>query len=369
METMNHILPYGLILLTLSTAAFGKSSYAQQSGALESIAEEHHAIWNGVAVTPSGRIFVNYPALSPRPIPAVAEVGTDGIARPYPGGAWNRWAPGKAVEHAFVGTNAVRIGPEGDLWVVDTGSPSFGAEILPHAPKVVRIDLLRNAVTKIYPLGPTIAFRKSYIDDIRFHGHLAYLTDAGVPGIIVLDLKTGSARRVLNNDKSTTGTRPIVVDEETVHGPDGQPLILHTDQMEVSPDGRWFYFQPLAGPMHRLDTRWLDDPTIDSATLSKHVEFWYETHALGGTAIDAAGNLYLEDLSNDSVLKLTSNREVSTILQDHRLHWVDAPWIQDGWLYLPQAQLDRAPQFHNGQSQIDWPLHIYRFRLRDAPSQ
>jgi hypothetical protein len=73
--------------------------------------------------------------------------------------------------------------------------------------------------------------------DIRFHGHLAYLTDAGVPGVIVLDLVTGKARRVLDHDKSTTGTRSIVVDSEVVRGPESKPILLNTDQMEVSPDG------------------------------------------------------------------------------------------------------------------------------------
>lgn len=96
------------------------------------------------------------------------------------------------METAFVGTNSIRIGPEGDLWVVGTGTPSFGAETLPGAPKIVRIDLERNAVVRIYPLAPDAALRKSYVDDIRFHGRLAYLTDAGVPGIIVLDLVTGN---------------------------------------------------------------------------------------------------------------------------------------------------------------------------------
>ena len=153
---------------------------------LEVIAQSDHTIWNGVTVSADGRIFLNFPPLSPRPLESVGEIGSDGKSRPYPGGEWNTWEVGKPVEHAFVGTNAVRIGPEGDLWVVDTGTPSFGAETLPNAPKVVRIDLHRNAVTHVYPLGPEVALRHSYVDDIRFHGHLAYLTDAGVPGIIVL---------------------------------------------------------------------------------------------------------------------------------------------------------------------------------------
>jgi hypothetical protein len=131
-------------------------------------------------------------------------------------------------------TIPVRIGPDGALWVVDTGTPSFGAENLPDAPKIVRIDLHQNSVTRIYSLGPEAALPKSHVDDIRFNGNLAYLSDGGVPGIMVLDLNTGKTRRVLDHDRSTTATRPIVVHGEIVRGPDDKPLLINTDQMDIS---------------------------------------------------------------------------------------------------------------------------------------
>ena len=56
------------------------------------------------------------------------------------------------------------------------------------------------------------------------------------------------------------------------------------------------------------------------------------TSGLGGTAMDATGNIYLEDLKNDSILKLSPERQITTVIQDHRLHWVDAPWIFNGFL-------------------------------------
>jgi len=301
--------------------------------------------------------------ITPRPHASVAEVNQAGVANPFPAGEWNAWHPGKPVETAFVGTNAVRFGPEGDLWVVDTGSPSFGAEVLPHAAKIVQINLNNDNVRRIYPLDANVVLPKSYVDDIRFHGGKAYLTDAGVPGIIVLDLATGRARRVLDHDKSTTGSSTISVDGVMMRGPDGQPLIIHADQLEVSPDGRWLYFQPLAGPLYRVETKLLDDPSVPAAGLSRSVELWYQTNALGGTAMDSMGNLYLEDLANDSILKLSPDRKLTTVIQDHRLHWADAPWLQDGYLYLPVAQIDRASQFNGGVSKIAWPLRIYRLQL------
>ncbi len=36
----------------------------------------------------------------------------------------------------------------------------------------------------------------SFVDDVRFRGGTAYLTDAGAPALIVLDPHTGKGRRV-----------------------------------------------------------------------------------------------------------------------------------------------------------------------------
>ena len=359
---MSIIRSVSLALLMAAAAASGRAGVAQAAGTLEVVAQSDDAVWNGVTVSADGRVFVNFPRLAEGSSQSVGEIGADGRSHAYPGGVWNEWKPGKPAEAAFVGTNAVRIGPEGDLWVVDTGTPGFGAQTIAGGPKIVRIDLKRNTVSRVYPLDANAALAKSYVDDIRFNGHLAYLTDAGVPGLIVLDLDTGKARRVLDHDRSTTASRPIMVDGEMLHGPDSNDVMVHADRMEVSPDGQWLYFQALAGPMYRIETQWLDDPSAEPAKVSQHAKFWFDTPPLGGTAIDEYGNLYLEDLANDSVLMLTPDRQLTTVIRDHRLHWVDAPWLEHGYLYLPEAQFDRIAPFRRGHAQIQWPLHLYRLK-------
>src|SRR6266536_1712548 len=42
---------------------------------------------------------------------------------------------------------------------------------------------------------------------------------------------------------------------QLMHGPDGKPVYIHADQLEVSPDGRWLYYQPCSGPLYRIETR------------------------------------------------------------------------------------------------------------------
>ena len=259
------------------------------------------------------------------------------------------------------------MGPRGSLWIVDVGVPGIGDSKVPHGPKIVEVDLATNAVARIYELdGATEA--KSFIDDIRFHGQFAYITDAGSPGIIILDLDSGGTRRVLDGDPSVTAQRPLTADDHVLRGPDGKPVKVHADQLEVSPDGKFFYYQPASGPMSRIATRYLDDPKLPTAQLAKHVTTFAKTHSTGGTAIDAAGAIYCSDVDKHRVMRIDPDGNLSVLIEDPRLLWVDAMWIDDqGFLYMPAAQLDRMAPFNNGVSKVAFPVSVYKMRIGDGP--
>ena len=211
--------------------------------------------------------------------------------------------------------NALRIGPEGDLWIVDVGAPGFGNPKLPRGPKLVCVNITTNSVRRSYSLDATTN-QKGFIDDVRFHGRHAYLTDAGSPGLIVLDLDSGASRRVLDGHPSMTARRPITAERQTLRGPDGKPIFIHADQLEVSPDGRWFYYQPCCGPLYRIETRWLNDASMTDAERARHIEKFADTPSTGGTAIDAAGNIYLSDIDRQRILRIAPDGRMSTLVED-----------------------------------------------------
>jgi hypothetical protein len=328
--------------------------------------ETNDMIWNAVAVDGS-RIFVAGPRWTGINGPAVAVIENGKYLRPYPNASWNDWKPTGDASQAFVNVNALHQDGQGGLWVIDTGAPTFGGDPLPNGAKAVRISLSTNQVDKIYPFGPLTALAGSYVDDIRFHGDHAYLTDAGRPGIIVLDLNTGGTRRVLEGHPSTTASddRPIVLDDEIVRAPDGAPLKVHSDPLEISPDGRYLYFGTLHGPWSRIETRLLDDPSLPPDKLASHVEPWADLPPVGGAAMDRDGALYFTDLAANALRRRAPDGTVSTVVQDERLHWVDAPAIHSGWIWLPVPQMDRVPLFHGGVSKIVWPIRLFRYRLSD----
>ncbi|WBB66865.1 L-dopachrome tautomerase-related protein [Micromonospora sp. WMMD812] len=316
--------------------------------------------------TVGGRIFVSFPGAD-GPGVQVAEALPDGRRVPWPDASWNAVRDDHFPEGAYVHVNGLRTGPDGQLWIVDSGAPGLGQPQVPGGARLIVVAPGSGEVTRILDLGEAVR-ETSYVDDVRFNGGTAYLTDAGAAGLIVLDLATGRARRVLDGHPSTVG-RPLVADGQVLCGPDGAEVVLHVDQLEVSPDGRYLYYQPASGGLSRIETRWLDDPTVASDTVAEHIERWLETPTTGGTAIDAAGTIYLSDAERRRVRTISPQGEVATLVADPRLIWVDAMWIDAGGdLWLPAAQLHRTPGLSGGAQRVDYPVWIYRMHIGVGPA-
>lgn len=324
-------------------------------------------IWNGVAVSDNDRVFVLFPHNEGHPGTRIGEL-KNGRVTPYPSRAWNAWTKeGDPAQTAFVRANSLRFGPDGLLWVVDTGTPKSGAPPIENGPKLLAFNIANNQLVKAIPLGKYVK-HQSFVDDLRFHGDLIYVTDAGAPGLILLNQKTGVGRRVLDGDTSTTARRPLYGEGKKMVKPDGSNVALHADQMEVSPDGKQYYFQTAAGPMYRIETKYLDDPSLSSADLARRVTYFFNSPTCGGTAIDAAGNLYVTDTNEKRILKVTPDAKSSVLVQDPRLIWADALWIDHaGNLWIPVPQLNRTAGFQRGVATVAFPVKLFKMPIGAQP--
>ncbi|MEU8015562.1 L-dopachrome tautomerase-related protein [Micromonospora parva] len=310
-----------------------------------------------------GRVFLSYP-LADRPGVQVVEALPDGRRDPYPDAGWNR--ADQPPDEAFVHVNGLRAGPDGRLWIVDSGTPQVGGAQVPGGARLIAVNLDGDHVERVHHLDEA-ARPDSYVDDVRFNGRMAYLSDAGAPGLIVLDLDSGRSRRVLDGHPSTAGG-PVIADGRKLRDPDGAEVHLHVDQLEVSPDGRWLYYQPASGGMSRIATRWLDDPSVSADEMARRVERWCDTPSTGGTAIDATGTIYLSDLERRRVLVLAPDRSVRTLVADPRLAWVDAMWLDaEARLWMPAAQLHLTAGLNGGHAAVDYPVHIFRMPVDAGP--
>jgi hypothetical protein len=80
-------------------------------------------------------------------------------------------------------------------------------------------------------------------------------------------------------------------------------------------------------------------------------------------------SIYFTELAMNSLKRRASDGTVETVVQDPCLHWVDAPAIIDGWIWLPVLQLDRTPPFNAGVSEVAWPVRLYRRLVHEIATE
>ncbi|MCE4547336.1 MULTISPECIES: SMP-30/gluconolactonase/LRE family protein [unclassified Caballeronia] len=342
-----------MTLLANASFAQERSSASPDTARLQQVASFEHQV-TGVTVSKDGRIFVNFPRWTEDAPISVAEVTRDGQIKPYPDEEWNSWRNDKknqmsAGDH-FVCVQSVVTDAHGGLWVVDPAAPAT-ASIVAGGPKLVRIDLNANKVAQVIRFDETVAPQGSYLNDVRFSpdGRHAYLTDAGAKGaLVVVDLRTGKARRVLNGHPSTQPEKDVVVktDGHELRRPDGRGVEFAADSLALSPDGRTLYWKALTGrTLYRIATSALQNPRLSAKDLVARVERVAETEPTDGVWIDERGRLYVSAIEQDAV-KVRDGDRVTTLVQDKRLRWPDTfSEGPDGTIYVTSSRIQDMSWF------------------------
>ncbi|KAJ5893680.1 hypothetical protein N7495_005371 [Penicillium taxi] len=332
----------------------------------------------GPSTTPDGRVFFVLPHADGSDGPKIVEVfgGKDNNTfKAFPNEEWNSWnaSTDSAADAGvkFVRTNSQRVGPDGLLYVVDSGYPDQWL----NSSKLVAFNLTTNAVQRIYYTGESTG-TEGLLNDVRIYGKYAYITEYSIGSIIIIDLETGKQRLLLKRHRSTVANLPNSGDGKfLVSVTTGKPQYIHADDVEISPDGKYFYYQPGSGYMWRIETQYLNDALYNDTTfenLGNYTEPFSLTPATGGTAIDADGNIYYSDVDRQEIRRLSPNQTTTLVTRDDRLKWVDALWIDNYQnLWLSVSQLNKGVRFvqpDNKSNTIVKPLYVYTINIGVGPS-
>ncbi|WP_158826786.1 SMP-30/gluconolactonase/LRE family protein [Mucilaginibacter lacusdianchii] len=321
----------------------------------------------GVAISAEGRLFTNYPLWSDVYKYALVEVMPDGSVTPYPNEVMNSWKDGESGMDKWVCVQAVYIDSQNTMWVVDPAAP-FMEKVYQNKHKLVKINLATNTVERVYPFEG-ITSEKSYINDVRVdtEKQIAYLTNSNEGGITVLDLETGKGRELLKNHYSvkTDPSFTFMIDGHELMKK-GEPAKMQSDGIALSPDGEWLYYKPLTdNKLYRIKTEHLRNEDLSDEELESKVEDLGSFATTDGMAFDTQGNLYLGDLQNYALLKITPDLQMSTFLKDEQLIWPDSYSLsKDGkYLYVSTSQIQKQPDYNNGENKRTSPHKIFKVKL------
>ena len=354
---------------SIVVAALGSPALAQTSapvdGALQPVAEFPHQV-TGVTVSKDGRIFVNFPRWTEDAPVSVAEVMKDGSIIPYPNEEWNAWRNARKDEMSardhWICVQSVVADGRGNVWVLDPAAPAQ-AQLVPTGPKLVRIDLASNRVAQTIAFDEMAAPQGSYLNDVRFSpdGRYAYITDSGAKGaLVVVDLVSGTSRRVLDGHPSTQPEKGLVVkaDGQELRRPDGRGVEFAADGIALSPDGRHLYWQAIKGKsLYRIATSVLvEKGFLGGQDVGQQVEEFGKNGVADGLLIGReSGRMYVSAPEEDAVkvrdLSAGPKSEPAILVQDKRLRWPDTfAEGPDGSIYVTTSRIQDSAFFKPGAS-------------------
>ncbi|WP_062216679.1 SMP-30/gluconolactonase/LRE family protein [Aureimonas sp. D3] len=361
-------------LLTVSPAAFAQvPSPAQAAPKLEKLADFPHQV-TGVTVAEDGRVFVNFPRWTEDSPVSVAELTKAGTLKPYPSDEWNAWRNARkdemdASQH-WVCVQSVVADGRGHVWVLDAAAPAQSL-LVPKGAKLVRIDLATNEIGQTIAFDETAAPQGSYLNDVRFSpdGRHAFITDSGAKGaLLVVDLESGKAQRVLDGHPSTQVEKGVEVkaDGQVLRRPDGRGVEFAADGIALSKDGQYLYWQAIKGKtLYRVATETLVGSGLKGDDVSSAVEPFGENGVADGLLIGReSGAMYVTAPEEDAVkrrdLSAGPSGKPEILVKDERLRWPDTfSEAPDGSVYVTTSRIQDSA-FFKPDAPASLPTQLWR---------
>lgn len=319
----------------------------------------------GVAKEQLGYMWVNYPRWSDTYRYGVVRVTGTNSREPYPDSIINKWQPGQPGINKWVCVQSVYVDDSSRLWVLDPAAPKL-KKITGGGAKLVHMNKNTGFPIRTYSFNGVIP-DTAYMNDVRIdvQRNVAYLTESKAGGLVVLDLNSGKARRVLSNHysvKSDTTFRFVIDGQELMK--EGKPVKINSDGIALTPDGAWLYYKPLTdNKLYRISTEDLHNASLSDTALASRVQDLGRFTTTDGMIFDKDGNLYLGDLQNYSIVRIDKNHKMTTLVKDQRLLWPDSYAVADGYLYISCSQIHKQPEYNNGVNKRTSPYTVYRVKL------
>ena len=305
-----------------------------------------------VAVSSTGQVFMSnhhFYGVDSR----IVELKKDGSIVDYPNTEFNQNL------NPVLG---VVIDEQGILWMLETASTD-------GVGRLIGWDTQQNRLYKMISLAAPVLPDNSFLNDLavdRQH-EAVYISDpagGSNAALIVVDLTSGTARRVLDG---SVYTRPENVDT-VINGNTlsigGQPIRIGVDSLTIDPNNEWVYFGALSGEkLYRVHTQYLLDAKLSANMLRSKVEFYANKPVSDGITIDNGGNIYVTDISHNAVGYIDTDRQYHILHQDSdKFSWSDGfSTTADGKLLVTVNKLHQSPAVNNQQDKSDGHYYIIEF--------
>lgn len=309
-----------------------------------------------IAIASNGRMFISVHGFYGEPTHHVLEVMKDGSTTPYPTADWSG-APTQDGP-GLINVLGLRVDRDGILWMLDGQTEDY-------AGRLIGWDTRQETLHKIIYLAAPVTTPDSFLNDLavdREHNAIYIADSAGA--LIVVNIETGRARRVLEGSAFTTPEDiDMVIDGKTVTL-NGAPSRIGVNPITVDAQNEWVYFGPMSSTsLYRIRTSDLRDTSLSDDALRAKVERYGDKTISDGSTVDAAGNVYITSVTEDAIGVTGADGTYRILYQDDTISWPDGFSVgADGNIYFTVNELHRSPVLNGGEAANKGEFKIMRFK-------
>ena len=308
-----------------------------------------------VAVSRNGRIFFTvHPESRPQGNKVLEYV--DGASVPF---------PSRRLQDELYDTPLGIVVDQFDrLWIVDHGNHGL------RPARITGIDLSNGEVIRQQMFDASIAPAGSMLQDLQVtpDGRTIVIADASFwrksPALIVYDIETGTARRMLEGHPSVSAEDFFIRAGEQKMEFLGGMVVLRGGVDGIALSSDWLYWGALNGSgLYRIPVKDLRNPDLPSSQLAKLLERFSDKPLSDGLSVDLQGNVYITDIEHHAIFRASPAGELSTVIQSRAIRWPDAlSFGPDGYLYVADSALPELILKPNDHITAQAPYRIFRFK-------
>jgi sugar lactone lactonase YvrE len=372
---MKKILLFFLILaLILTTVAWirygGGRPYPDLStppllseDGLEEVVSYRQPIGN-VAVNAQGRVFFTvHPEARPQGNKLLEYV--NGASVPYPDGA--------SQQRLFDTVLGIAVDRRNRLWTIDHGNHGM------RTARLLAFDLETDELIHDERFDKDIAPVGSFLQDLQVSvdGRTVVIADASFwrkqPAIIVYDIESATARRVLESHASVSAEDFVIKNQNQTMSFAGGIVSLRGGIDGIALGDDWLYYGAISGSgLYRVRLRDIVDLSTPNSQIAARVERYVTKPLSDGLSLDSDGNVYITDVEHNSIFLVDKDRELRTLIRSGKIRWPDAlSFGPDGWLYVADSALSDVVLQSHEYIKSRGPYKIFRFQpgAKGTPGQ
>jgi sugar lactone lactonase YvrE len=307
-----------------------------------------------LAVSANNRVFFTVHPESRPEGNKVLEI-VNGMPVPYPSAAF---------QQQFNTVLGMVIDKKSVLWTIDHGNHGI------QDVRLLAFDLNTNEVVHDHIISPEVAERGSFFNDLQVSKEgIVYIADVSFfgknPAIVVYDSKTGEERRLLESHSSVYPQDWIIKNknEDVVFFGGLVALKPGVDGIALNPDEDYIYYGAMAHDgLYRVATEYLKDFSLTNEQMAEHIEHVGKKPLSDGLSIDTLNNVYITDVENDGLMRLSPDGELKTLIKSEKIRWSDgASFGGDGYLYFTDSAIPDQMLRSKAHMKAEAPYYIFRF--------